>query len=217
MNKFRGLVLGCIVWIIYKIISSTWKITIHEPPELKAELKKNKGVILSHFHGDEIVLISLAKHYKIATMTSTSKDGEMMNTALKLLGAKTSRGSSTRGGVSALKGLIRLSKLGHNCSFAVDGPKGPLFEIKPGVFELSRLTQANIYTCGVSCNQAWHFLRSWNKTFFPKPFAKINVVWTGPLVAIDKLTDPRSNILASDLQNRLFDARRNAANFIAAL
>lgn len=216
MNKFKGLVLGFLVWIIYKIISLTWRVKIFEPSSLQSELAQNKGVVLAHFHGDELVLISLVKKYKIATMTSTSKDGEIMNTTLKLLGAKTSRGSSTRGGIGALKGLLRLSKVGHNISFAVDGPKGPIFQVKPGVFELSRLTHANIYSCGVFCDRAWHFPKSWNKTFFPKPFAHINVYWSGPVLSVSKDQDPRSADLANSLQNQLFDARRNAANFIAA-
>lgn len=215
MNKIRGLILGFIVWIIYKIISSTWRTKISEPPEMRQEQNQKRGIILAHFHGDEIALISLAKKYKIATMTSTSKDGEIMNTTLNLLGAKTSRGSSTRGGIGALKGLIRLSKEGHSTSFAVDGPKGPLHGVKPGVFEFSRLTGANIYACGVFCDRAWHFPKSWNKTYFPKPFAKLNIVWLGPTLSIDKGLDPRSPDLAKALQYQLFDARRNAANFIA--
>jgi hypothetical protein len=215
VNKIRGLILGFIVWIIYKIISSTWRTKISEPPEMRQEQNQKRGIILAHFHGDEIALISLAKKYKIATMTSTSKDGEIMNTTLNLLGAKTSRGSSTRGGIGALKGLIRLSKEGHSTSFAVDGPKGPLHGVKPGVFEFSRLTGANIYACGVFCDRAWHFPKSWNKTYFPKPFAKLNIVWLGPTLSIDKGLDPRSPDLAKALQYQLFDARRNAANFIA--
>lgn len=215
MNKFRGLILGFIVWVIYKIISSTWRTQIIEPPEMKHELDQKKGIILAHFHGDEIALISLTKRYKIATMTSTSKDGEIMNTTLRLLGAKTSRGSSTRGGIGALKGLIRLSKEGRSTSFAVDGPKGPLHQVKAGVFEFSRLTGANIYSCGVYCDRAWHFPKSWNKTYFPKPFAKLIIVWIGPVLSIDKNLDPRSPDLAKALQYQLFDARRNAGNFIA--
>ncbi len=215
MNKIRGLILGFIVWIIYKIISSTWRTKISEPPEMIQELEQKKGLILAHFHGDEIALISLVKKYKISTMTSTSKDGEIMNTTLNLLGAKTSRGSSTRGGIGALKGLVRLSKEGRSASFAIDGPKGPLHEVKPGVFEFSRLTGANIYACGVFCDRAWHFPKSWNKAYFPKPFAKINIVWLGPTLSITKDQDPRSSDLAKALQYQLFDARRNAANFIA--
>ncbi len=215
MNKFKGIVLGFIIWIIYRLLSLTWRLTVVEPLSMSEEIKKNKGIILAHFHGDELVLISLVKRYRIATMTSTSKDGEIMNTALHLLGAKTSRGSSTRGGITALKGLIRLSKDGYNCSFAVDGPKGPIYEVKPGVFELSRLTGANIYSCGVHCDRAWHFPKSWNKTFLPKPFAKIKVAWNGPLLAVNKDQDPRSEELSKTLRNQLFDARGYASNFIA--
>ena len=216
MNKLRGIVLGFLIWIIYKIISSTWRVTLFEPPDMKDLLLKKKPLILSHFHGDELVLISLVKKYQIATMTSTSKDGEIMNTALKLLGAKTSRGSSTRGGVSALKGLIDFCKQGHSCSFAVDGPKGPIFEVKPGVFEISRLLKAPIFACGVSADQAWHFPKSWNKTYFPKPFSKVNIFWQGPALWVDKTIDPRDPVLAKALQNQLFDARRQSANLIAA-
>ena len=39
---------------------------------MREELNQKKGIILAHFHGDEIALISLARIYKIATMTSTS-------------------------------------------------------------------------------------------------------------------------------------------------
>ncbi len=216
MNKLRGIVLGFLIWIIYKIISSTWRVTLFEPPDMKDLLLKKKPLILSHFHGDELVLISLVKKYQIATMTSTSKDGEIMNTALKLLGANTSRGSSTRGGVSALKGLIDFCKQGHSCSFAVDGPKGPIFEVKPGVFEISRLLKAPIFACGVSADQAWHFPKSWNKTYFPKPFSKVNIFWQGPALWVDKTIDPRDPVLAKALQNQLFDARRQSANLIAA-
>jgi lysophospholipid acyltransferase (LPLAT)-like uncharacterized protein len=216
VNKFRGLILGFLIWIIYKIISSTWRVSVFEPQDMKDLLVQKTPLILSHFHGDELVLISLVKKYKIATMTSTSRDGEIMNTALKLLGAKTSRGSSTRGGVSALKGLIQLCKSGHSCSFAVDGPKGPIFEVKPGVFETSRLLKAPIFACGVTVDRAWHFPKSWNKTFLPKPFSKVQIYWQGPALWIDKSIDPRDSNLAKALQNQLFDARRHSANLIAA-
>lgn len=211
MHKLRGYVLGFIVWVIYKLLSMTWKVEIQEPEDMKAMMKEKKPFILAHFHGDEIPLISLTSRYKIATMTSTSKDGEMMNTALILLGAKTSRGSATRGGVSALKGLLKYCKEGSNCSMAVDGPKGPIFEVKPGVFEIARLMKAPIFSGGVFCDRAWHFPRSWNKAYLPKPFAQLKIVWLPFNFTIDKNTDPRSSELANSLKNQLFDARSQSA------
>ena len=214
MNKIRGWFLGFLIWIIYRSLSLTWKISIQEPDTLKKSVAEKTPVILAHFHGDELALVALTPKYKIATMTSTSKDGELMNTVLHLLGGKTSRGSSTRGGVSALKGLIEHCKNGSNSSIAVDGPKGPIYEVKPGVFELSRLMKSQIFAGGVFCDRAWKFPRSWNKAYLPKPFAKIQVVWLGPLGPVTKQDDPRSPELAKTLQNQLFAAQQHAAKFI---
>ena len=211
MDKLKGQLLGFIIWIFYRLIVWTWRIELHEPKELKEHVKNNSTFLLAHFHGDEAALLYLAGKYRLSTMISTSKDGEIMNTVYRLLGGKTSRGSSTRGGVSALKGLIELSRKGSSCNISVDGPKGPIYEVKPGVFELSRVLKAEIYAGGAYCQSAWRFPKAWNQAYFPKPFAKVVIVWTGPLGPITKADDPRSPELAKTLQNQLFAARRQAA------
>lgn len=181
-------------------------------------LKNKKPFILAHWHGDEICVIWTIRRYRVAAITSTSKDGEMMNTVIRLLGAKTSRGSSTRGGVTALKGLIRLvTKEGYNGSFAVDGPKGPYHKIKPGIFELSRLLNAPVYYSGVSCDRAWYFPKAWNKTFFPKPFARLYLEWHGPFGPVSSDQDPRSEELALSLEDAMHKAEGMARKKIAPL
>ncbi|MFZ3230091.1 MAG: lysophospholipid acyltransferase family protein [Pseudobdellovibrio sp.] len=215
MSHVRGFLIGFIVWVIYKILSQTWKINIIEPEELKQRLSTKKPFILAHFHQDELALLTLTPIYNIATMSSKSKDGEIMATVLRLHGVKVSRGSSSRGGVSALKGLIEYCRKGSNSCIAIDGPRGPIYEPKPGVFELSRLLKSPIYAGGVSCDHAWHFPKSWNKTFLPKPFSKITVVWNKAFEPITKGQDPRSAELAKELQNQLFAARQQATYLLA--
>ncbi len=192
-----------LVWLVYRAVSSTWSVQVQEPEELKNFSQKRRAIIMAHWHGDEIVLLSLIKRYRIATISSNSIDGDMMTRIVHLVGGKTSRGSSTRGGVGALKGLIRLVRQGYNCSFAVDGPKGPLYFVKPGIFELSRTLDCPIFAAGVTCDRAWHFPRSWNKTYFPKPFAKIIVHWEGPIPAVGRDEDPRAEHLAVTLKDAL--------------
>ena len=127
----------------------------------------------------------------------------MMNTVLRLQGAQTTRGSSTRGGINALKGLIRLIKNGRTCSFAIDAPRGPWGKVKPGVFEMSRMTKAPIFAAGVWADRAWRFEKSWDKTLFPKPFARVVIMWSGPYPATTKDQDPRSPDLAAALEEAL--------------
>jgi lysophospholipid acyltransferase (LPLAT)-like uncharacterized protein len=216
IKKIKGFVLGFIVWILYFILSRTWKIAFVEPEDLRLRLASEKSVVFAHFHGDELVLLSTVKKFRVATLVSQSQDGEIMNTVVRLNGAKTTRGSSTRGGIGGLKALIQLCRNGYNCSFAVDGPKGPLHEVKPGVFETARLIRGAIYAGGVSTNRAWHFPKSWNKTFLPKPFARVVVLWQRLPIEINNETDPRASHLAILLKNQLFDARRRSVNLIAA-
>lgn len=182
---------------------------------MQNDLKNKKPFLLAHWHGDEIALIQLVRRYRIATMSSQSSDGQMMSIILHLLGAKTTQGSSSRGGVSGLKGLIRLMRKGHNCSFAVDGPKGPIYKVKPGVFELSRLLDCPIYYCGVSVDHAIQFPKAWNKTYLPKPFAKIVIQWHNPLPAVTKGQDPRDPKLATQLENLLHSAKQQVLKVIA--
>lgn len=215
MKKIRGLFLGILVWFIYSLLRFTWRVTYHESIELKNYLKTKTSFILAHWHGDEIPLLQIGRRYRLATMSSISADGEMMSVILFLLGVKVSRGSSSNRSVGGLIGLIRLVKSGYNCSFAVDGPKGPIYKVKPGIFELSRSQHLPIVVGTASCDRAWRFPKSWNKAYLPKPFARIHLVFNTSLAAIEKHIDPRSESLQKALESELNAARQQAAKFVA--
>ncbi len=209
---FRKYVLSFIVWLIYKTLYFTWRVRFHEPDELKSRLKsKDVPLVFAHYHGDEIALLQLIPLYRIATMSSKSKDGELMSGLIWLMGGRSSRGSSSRGAVEALKGLVRIMKKEKfNACLAVDGPKGPIYKVKPGVFEISRLTHGQLYFGGVHCDRAFHFPKAWNKTFLPKPFAIVDIVWLGPYGPYDKNSDPRDPKLLEEAESLLVSARSKA-------
>jgi lysophospholipid acyltransferase (LPLAT)-like uncharacterized protein len=210
---WRTRLLALLAFTIYSALRFTWRIRFIEPPEFQTALRSKGTLVLAHWHGDELGILHSLKRYHAAAMISTSKDGEIMNAVVELLGAKTSRGSSTRGGAAALRGIIRLSKDGWRPSVAVDGPKGPYHKVKPGVFEISRLIKGDIYPLTVAADRKFVFEKAWNKTFLPLPFARVVV---GPaLPAIDKNTDSRDPELARRLEEALANAGQQASNSIA--
>lgn len=150
----------------------------------------------------------LVGRLKIATMTSTSKDGQLIDYVIRKFGGATSKGSSTRGAVSALKGLIRLVRSGFNSSMAVDGPKGPIYQVKPGVFELAKLTHATIVPVGIASEPHFVFEKAWNKARLPKPFARISVYFSKPLdLDLDDIRNPsNSERLANAIANACDEA-----------
>jgi lysophospholipid acyltransferase (LPLAT)-like uncharacterized protein len=211
---FRRIFLPWIVYIFYRLWSATWRLTCVEPEALTQAKKNGEKLIFAHWHGDELKIVPLVTPYRIATMTSTSKDGQLIDFAIRKLGGATSKGSSTRGGIGALKGLIRLMGEGYRASMAVDGPKGPLHKVKPGVFELSRLAKARIVPTGAATDRAILFRKSWNKAQLPKPFAKI-VVWFGePLDIVSKDDSPKDSAMAARLESEISKACHNAAEHL---
>lgn len=203
---FRRIFLPWIVYLFYRLWTSTWRVKCIESDGLKSAKAAGERLIFAHWHGDELKIVPLVTPYRIATMTSTSKDGQLIDFTIRKLGGATSRGSSTRGGIGALKGLIRLVSEGYRASMAVDGPKGPLHKAKPGVFELSRLAKARIVPVGAATSRAIHFSKSWNKAELPKPFAKV-VIWFGePFTVVTKEDSPRDPGLASRLESEIAKA-----------
>ncbi len=210
-KKAKSFVVAALVFVVYRIWSLTWRKSLHSNEELQGDIKNNVPIVFAFWHGHELAMISYADHYQFATMTSISNDGQLMARVLTWLGAKTSKGSSSKKAIQGLKGLIRLAKSGYIPVVPVDGPRGPIYEPKPGVFELSKLLNAKIYPGGVATTSKISFEKSWNKTFMPRPFAKVHLVWGKPLSPISRDDDPRSPELADQLKNAI-----NAAGQLAA-
>jgi lysophospholipid acyltransferase (LPLAT)-like uncharacterized protein len=57
----------------------------------------------------------------------------------------------------------------------VDGPRGPLYEAKPGAVLLAAKPNAAILPFSISLDRYWQ-LPSWDKIQIPKPFARAVVV-----------------------------------------
>lgn len=208
-RRLRHRVGPALVFSLYRTLAATWRVTFDECPALQADLAARRPVIMAHWHGDELALIHLVKRYHIATLTSMSRDGSLMDEVLQRLGAATARGSSSKGGAGGLRALVQLCrKGGHNVSFAVDGPRGPIHEVKPGVFEFSRLLDAPVYVGSVAATRAWVLRRSWNRAFIPKPFARVHVRVAECLPSVTREVDPRDPELARTLAEALNEGKR---------
>lgn len=166
----------------YGLWSGTWRYRIVEHPEFSEARRNGLPYIFAFWHRDELAMLRSSKFYKVAAMTSTSKDGELMTRVLKMRGFETSRGSSTRGGVRALVGMVKLVRQGFTACMAVDGPKGPIYKVKPGVIDLAKHAEALIIPVGVACNRSHVFKKSWNQAYLPWPFARVVMSFGKPVM-----------------------------------
>jgi hypothetical protein len=140
---------------------------------------KARGVpfIFTLWHGRMVLPILAHRHEGIVTMASRSKDGEIIARWLVQNGFLPARGSTTRGGGTALMEMVHQVRAGHPAALTVDGPKGPPRVVQPGILWLARETGAWVLPIsGASARP--RFLRSWDRFLVPQPFSR-NVVTYG--------------------------------------
>ena len=110
-------------------------------------------------------------------LVSQHRDGEWLNQVAKALGYGTARGSSTRGGSSAIRQLQALGKT-QSIAISPDGPQGPRRQAAQGPVYLASKLQMPIVSVGVGVQDPWR-LNTWDQFVVPKPFHRVRIVF-GP-------------------------------------
>ena len=151
------------------------------------KLNQDKGnVIAAFWHRNAIFFLYFFRKldHRIL-MISQSRDGEFLARIGRRLGYHCQRGSSTRGGSQALKGLIENLKAPgptRFCGTAVDGPQGPARQLKKGLLLAAKKTGASFIPIAWSGARVITFSKTWDKTIIPLPFSKIVMAFHQPVV-----------------------------------
>jgi lysophospholipid acyltransferase (LPLAT)-like uncharacterized protein len=142
-------------------------------------------------------------------MASRSADGEYITRMLHHWGYRVARGSSSRGGDTALRELAALVRAGHTAALTADGPRGPRHKLKFGVLRLAQLTGVPIVPVAVAADRVWR-LRSWDRFIVPKPFSRVRVVFGDAIAVASDLSDDARPELAAHIERVLAELERAA-------
>jgi len=139
--------------------------------------------ILCVWH-DELLIPTFAAPRGLREQTcclvSQHQDGSYLANAMALLGYSTVRGSSRRGGATALRQLLE-DTAGKHIVFTPDGPCGPRRQLKQGcVFVASQLGRSLLPGAFVA-TRAWRPKGKWTDLLIPKPFSTVYVVMGEPI------------------------------------
>jgi len=143
-------------------------------------LARGERVICAFWHGRLLMMPFAYPGQRVVILISQHRDGEYISRIARALGFQVIRGSATRGGVRALRQIIRALKEGLNLVITPDGPRGPRAEVKSGVIELARLTGAPIVPVSFSAVRR-RFLKSWDAFLLPLPFSRAVYIWGEPI------------------------------------
>ncbi len=158
---------------LYTAICATLRIREENRAEVDAMHARGERLIFCLWHDELFSLIPVARHLRVVSIVSPSKDGDTLARILESKHVGAVRGSSTRGGVRALLSLARMMthEQVHAC-ITVDGPAGPRHQSKEGPFFLANRTNARIMPVRI---YAKHALRcpTWDRFQVPLPFSRV--------------------------------------------
>lgn len=148
------------------------------PEKLRQE---GRNFIYAFWHGRQFLL--LYNHRRTGTVlpSSESRDGEIQARILSRFGYGVVRGSSKRKGDRALLGLIDGLRKGKVIGLAVDGPRGPVYEVKQGITYLSGKLNKPIVPVSTSAKRFWILEKIWDKYLLPVPFTRGVIVYGEPI------------------------------------
>jgi len=110
-----------------------------------------------------------------AALISASRDGDLLADAITRFGFDVVRGSSSRLGASAILQLTDVLASGGDVVITPDGPRGPAYELGPGIVYLAQKSGAAVVPVNMEYSSCWR-LKSWDRFILPRPFAKICVI-----------------------------------------
>jgi len=174
---------GALIYFFLQFLRKTTRASYHEVAELFLRFSEGQPVILAFWHGRLAMMPFAYRGRGACIMNSRHRDGALVSRAIERLGIEVVHGSSTRGWVGGLKGLLAAHAAGRDLVVVPDGPRGPRSHAKSGVLQLARATGAPVYPVGYSATRFGFLARSWDRLLIPKPLSRLHYV-AGPCVRV---------------------------------
>lgn len=210
----RAKILSFLAWAVVSVWSRTIAVRRMNGGVMDRLAAEQRNCIYAFWHGSMFLLLQAHRGCGVAIMASESKDGEIMASILRLFGYTTVRGSSKRKGNRALLNLIHVIRAGGSAAIAVDGPRGPRHEVKPGVVFLAGKLKVPIVPVATMAARAWPVNRSWDALMVPAPFTR-GVILYGDPITVDGTADEDIESGRARLQEALHGLDREARELVA--
>ncbi len=158
----------------------TWRVELDRPEVFDNARERSQNLIFAFWHGRLLPLSWVYRNRKIHVLASEHRDGDLLARTIRHLGFGNVRGSSTRGGVKAIRDLVAAIGDGYDLGITVDGPVGPRYVVKPGPVEVAKLTGAVLVPVATASRRHKTFA-SWDSFELPAPFTRVYVSFGDPI------------------------------------
>jgi lysophospholipid acyltransferase (LPLAT)-like uncharacterized protein len=196
-------------WYI-RLLHATMRLEYRGREVLDRARAEDGQYILAFWHARFAMMPYCYPDQRIAVVISRHSDARLLAGILMRFGYRMAWGSTTRGGVAALREVVRSMKSGFDSAFTPDGPRGPRRRVQPGVIAAARLSGKPIIPVAFSARPARR-LRSWDRTLVPYPFAR-GLYLYGEQMRVSRDADEAEQARLTDALERELDRLTDAVD-----
>ncbi|MFQ5330147.1 MAG: lysophospholipid acyltransferase family protein [Thermodesulfobacteriota bacterium] len=199
---------------LIRLLSVTMRIEYVNYDGVWSMWRGGRNVILAFWHGRLMMMPLIYRGKGITVLISQHRDGELVARTMKGLGIDSVRGSSTRGWLGGVKGLLKAAKSGRDLAITPDGPKGPKYIAQPGIVQIARVTGLPIIPMTFSTVKKKTF-RSWDAFMLPFPFSRGVFICGDPITVERESSDAELEKKRREVEQALNDLTTQADNYFA--
>ena len=166
-------------YIRFVYLTSSWSVVRGDIP--KGFWNKDKKFLLCFWHGRLLMMPYCWDMTKpIHMMISMHRDGRFISDTVSRFDIKTVVGSTSKGGATALRTMVKIIKDGDYVGLTPDGPRGPRMRAQDGIVSIARLANVPIIPVGYASTNS-RVLSSWDRFIAALPFGRGVFVWGEPI------------------------------------
>ena len=204
-------ILPSLVSGVLKMLVATWRVDRVDEAEISPDRRNGRQIIYAFWHNQIIPGVGIFSNQDIQSMASRSFDGEIIARALVKLGFPyPSRGSTSRGGGSALKELAESVRAGRSAVLTPDGPRGPRHVAKKGALALASLTGVPFVAAAIVGKRVVR-LKGWDRMEIPWPFTRVAVAFSDPIFIPGGMNESQTEEYRQRTQLVIENTNRRAA------
>jgi lysophospholipid acyltransferase (LPLAT)-like uncharacterized protein len=198
--------LALLSFVVIRVIGFTLRMTVEDFGRV-CDQPEHPPVIIAFWHNRTALMAYFYERFcrgrTALTFISRSRDGQFITNVAAHFGIKAVRGSSSRHGTSAMLTAIRASKDDHiDIVITPDGPRGPRYEIQPGLVRLAQMTQRPIVAVTYRLKWKWE-LRSWDRFQIAVPFSTCHLITSERILVPESASETELKVITARIYNAL--------------